>query len=322
MGEKRYLSKLARTFGGTEAPSAGPLPTSLELDTGEEVATQFGPCLVLLSKHPADLSFPDRHRATETVAQAFSLLFGIGPVREGGLRDAGVRTFADLVAHPRYGSEAGRWLASLESGDVPTLYEGVSRRFSASHDLLLHLLAFADPRDLVFLDIETLGLSSLPAFLVGVGHLNEGGLDVRQYFARTLGEEPAVLAALQGALPAQPIVVSYNGKAYDWNHLQARCAYHGLEALPEPVHLDLLFFARRRWGTELLDCSLSVVERAVLGVIRELDVPGEYVPALYQNYLRTGSATALLPVIAHNREDVVTLARLLSALLERVTGSG
>jgi uncharacterized protein YprB with RNaseH-like and TPR domain len=64
------------------------------------------------------------------------------------------------------------------------------------------------------------------------------------------------------------------------------------------------------------------VERAVLGVIRELDVPGEYVPALYQNYLRTGSATALLPVIAHNREDVVTLARLLSALLERVTGSG
>lgn len=322
MKEEQHLAKLARAFGGTGGVPAGPIPAPLELDESEEVATRFGPCLVLSSEHPADLRFPDRLSATETVAQAFSLLFGIGPVREGGLRDAGVRTFADLVAHPRYGLEAGRWLATLESGDVPTLYDGISRRFSASHDLLLHLLAFADPADLVFLDIETLGLSSLPAFLIGVGRLNGGGLAVRQYFARSPGEEAAILTALREELPARPIVVSYNGKAYDWNHLQMRCAYHGLEALVEPVHLDLLFFARRRWGSELLRCSLSEVERAVLRVSRELDVPGEYVPALYGNYLRTGSVAPLLPVLAHNREDVMALARLLSVLLQRVTGHG
>jgi uncharacterized protein YprB with RNaseH-like and TPR domain len=186
----------------------------------------------------------------------------------------------------------------------------------------LHLLAFATPHDLVFLDIETLGLSSLPAFLVGVGRLNADGLHVRQYLARSLAEEPAILAALHEALPSRPIVVSYNGKAYDWNHLLARFAYHGLDPLPEPVHLDLLFFARRRWGSELLDCSLPQVERAVLGMTREVDVPGEYVPICYQNYLRTGSAAPLVPVIAHNREDVVTLARLLSLLVERVTDHG
>ncbi len=64
------------------------------------------------------------------------------------------------------------------------------------------------------------------------------------------------------------------------------------------------------------------MERAVLGVTREVDVPSEYVPICYQNYLRTGSAAPLVPVIAHNREDVVTLARLLSLLLERVTDHG
>lgn len=154
------------------------------------------------------------------------------------------------------------------------------------------------------------------------GRLGEGGLEVRQYLARSLAEEPAILAALRAELPSRPIVISYNGKAYDWNHLQGRCAYHGLGALPEPLHLDLLFFARRRWGQALLGCSLPEVEQAVLGIARELDVPGEYVPSLYGTYLRTGSAELLRPVIAHNREDVVTLARLLSVLLERVTGPG
>lgn len=284
--------------------------------------TLHGRCLALPSAHVAGVALPDRAGAVAAVAQAFSLLFGIGPVREGGLRAAGAQTLADLADHPRYGHEAREWLAALAQGDLATLFDGVSRRLSVSHGLLLHLLAFADPQDLVFLDIETLGLSSLPAFLIGIGRLNEDGLLVRQYFARTLGEEPAVLAALHREISAQPIVVTYNGKAYDWNHLQARYAYYGMEALPEPLHLDLLFFARRRWGTKLLGCSLSTVERAVLGVTRELDVPGAHVPALYGTYLRTGSVEPLLPVIAHNREDVVSLARLLSVLVEQVTSCG
>jgi len=322
MNEERSLAKLTRAFGGAGERPATVAPTEIELGPGDEVATPFGPCLALTSAHPTVLRLPNRARAEEAVAQAFCLLFGIGPVREGGLRAAGIRTFADLVAHPRYGPEAQRWLAALAGGDLPSLYDGISRRFSASHDLLLGLLAFADPQDLVFLDIESLGLSGLPTFLAGVGRLNADGLDVRQYLARSLAEEPAILAALHEALPPRPVVVSYNGKAYDWNHLQARFAYHGLDPLPEPVHVDLLFFARRRWGAGLLDCSLPQVERAVLGVTREVDVPGEYVPICYQNYLRTGSVAPLVPVLAHNREDVVTLARLLSLLLERVTDHG
>jgi len=322
VNEERSLAKLTRAFGGAgERPVTAALPQT-ELGPGEELATTFGPCLALTSAHPARLTFPDRSLAEEAVAQAFCLLFGIGPVREEGLRAAGIRTFTDLVPHPRYGPEAQRWLAALAGGDLPSLYNGISRRFSASHDLLLHLLAFADPQDLVFLDIESLGLSSLPAFLAGVGRLDGAELHVRQYLARSLAEEPAILAALQEALPPRPVVVSYNGKAYDWNHLQARLAYHGLDPLPAPLHLDLLFFARRRWGGEILDCSLPQVERAVLRVTRDVDVPGEYVPICYQNYLRTGSAAPLVPVIAHNREDVVTLARLLSVLLQRVVGSG
>lgn len=320
--EKRYLASLARAFGGAGVAPAIPPAAPPSLGAGEEVATAYGPCLALVSAHPARLAFPDRSLSTEAVAQAFSLLFGIGPVREGGLRAAGARTFADLAAHPRYGSQARGWLSALARGDLALLHDGISRRFSPSHDLLLHLLAFADREDLVFLDIETLGLSSLPAFLIGIGRLSGGGIEVRQYLARTLGEEPAILSALREELPPQPIVISYNGKAYDWNHLRGRCAYHGLGPLPEPVHLDLLFFARRRWGGELRDCSLGEVERAVLGVERELDVPGEHVPALYENYLRTGSAATLRPVIAHNREDVLTLTRLLSVLLDRVTHPG
>jgi uncharacterized protein YprB with RNaseH-like and TPR domain len=318
--DTRFLDKLAQSFGGPgQLPGALPAAASgPDLGPAEELVTPFGPCLRLVSGHAVHLAFPAPALAEGAVAQALSLLYGVGPVREEGLRASGVRTLADLAHHPRHGAEARRWLAALAGRDLPTLYRGICRWYSASHTLLLYLLALASPQELVFLDLESLGLSGLPTFLAGVGRLDGKGLRVHQYLARSLGEEPAILWALLTELPARPFVVSYNGKAHDWNHLQARLAYHGLTPLPEAAHLDLLFFARRRWGRDLADCSLAQVERAVLGLSRAVDVPSAYVPACYQAYLRTGSVAPLVPVVAHNREDVTTLARLLAVLLAEV----
>ena len=49
-------------------------------------------------------------------------------------------------------------------------------------------------RDLVFMDIETTGLSSSPLFLIGIMVWEEGGFRVHQYFARNYAEEAAVIA--------------------------------------------------------------------------------------------------------------------------------
>jgi uncharacterized protein YprB with RNaseH-like and TPR domain len=43
-------------------------------------------------------------------------------------------------------------------------------------------------------------------------------------------------------------------------------------------------------------------------------VPGEEVPGLYHDYVRSGDAYRLVPVFHHNLLDVVTMAGVLRAL--------
>lgn len=290
-------------------------PKGLDLG-GETLSTPYGPCLLLEAEFPLRLSRPDPMEAQARLAQALGLVYGIGPVREARFRALGYTLF-DLVRHPWFGRDAAAWVEALARRDLPRLAQGIARWYSASHPLLLWLAALAEERELIFLDLESLGLSTLPVFLVGVGRVDplRGKLRVRQILARDLGEEMAVLAQTLVELPEKPVVVGYNSKAHDWRQLRARLAYYGIGDLPEPAHLDLLFFVRRLWAA-LGDCSLSHVERRVLGRTRALDIPSELVPLYYEAFLRTRQPRYLWPILAHNREDVVSVALLLGRLWE------
>ena len=79
-------------------------------------------------------------------------------------------------------------------------------------------------------------------------------------------------------------------------------------------HFDVLHFARRRWRDSLATCRLGALETGVLGVDRADDVPGRMVPEFYDTYQRTGNPGPLVPVVEHNRQDLVSLARLFAVL--------
>lgn len=279
--------------------------------------TPYGPCFLLESEQAFALPWPDPVESADRLSRALGLVYGIGPIREQILRAQGYTLF-DLARHPRFGFQARFWAEALSARDLGRLAQGVCRWYSASHPLLLALLGLAVPEELVFLDLESLGLSTLPVFLVGIGRLDpaRGTLRVRQILACDLAQEMAVLAQALADLPPKPLVVGYNSKAHDWRQLQARLAYYGMEGLPEPAHLDLLFFVRRLWAQALGDCSLPQVERKILGRSRALDIPSEYVPLYYEAFLRTKKPHYLIPILAHNREDVVSLAFLLRRILE------
>jgi hypothetical protein len=171
-----------------------------------------------------------------------------------------------------------------------------------------------DPRGLLFLDTETTGLSGgtgTYAFLVGVGRVEAERFVVDQYFMRDFDEEPALLAALTAHLDGARGIVSYNGAGFDVPLLETRFAL-ARRRLPVPEgHVDLLRPARRLWGRLLEDCRLATLEREVLGLAREDDVPGALIPSLYLDWLRTRRAGPLARVFAHNRADVLSLAALL-----------
>ncbi len=176
-----------------------------------------------------------------------------------------------------------------------------------------------DPNRLLFLDTETTGLAGgtgTYAFLVGAGWREDDHFVVTQYFMRDLDEEPALLAALAPVLERAAALVTFNGGGFDLPLLETRFVL-GRRRWPALLpHLDLLRPARTVWTACYDDCRLATLERAVLGLARESDVPGGLIPSLYFDWLRLRRASPLARVFAHNRDDVLSLAALLSWFAE------
>ncbi len=170
----------------------------------------------------------------------------------------------------------------------------------------------------IFLDTETTGLAGGAGtyiFLVGVGYFEGDQFCVRQYFMRDYNEERALLSALNDLLSNFKAVVTYNGKTFDLPLMESRYIMSGMKmSLKDPYHFDLLYPARRLWKRRLESCSLSTVEREILKVIRDDDVPGYLIPEIYFRYLRTKDARAIKQVFEHNLQDILSLVALVSRM--------
>ncbi|OQP74894.1 exonuclease [Xanthomonas phaseoli pv. syngonii LMG 9055] len=183
-------------------------------------------------------------------------------------------------------------------------------------------LAFAkrddavDPMDLLFFDTETTGLAGgtgTRAFMIGVADwvidaAQGSGLRVRQLMMSTMEAESAMLDLFGTWLTPRTVLSSYNGRCYDAPLLKTR---YRLARRGDPIsaldHVDLLFPTRRRYRGTWENCKLSTIERQLLRVVREDDLPGSEAPAAWLSYLRR--------VAEHNHQDVVTLSLLMQRLV-------
>lgn len=165
-----------------------------------------------------------------------------------------------------------------------------------------------------FFDTETTGLAGGTGtwvFLVGVGYYEGAHFVIRQYFLRDYPEETAMLEALHEEFSRFDLLVSFNGKSFDWPLLETRFRLARIKPpLPGAPHLDLLHPSRRVWGGRLPNCKLTSLEGHLMGIERVGDVGGAEIPPLYFDFLRTGNSEPLLGVIEHNRLDILSLAAL------------
>ena len=177
----------------------------------------------------------------------------------------------------------------------------------------------ADPEQWLFLDTETTGLgggSGTYAFLVGIGWWEGGGLEIEQFFMREYSEERSLLFALRERIAEHPVVVTFNGKSFDWPLLETRFRMSRKIAIPTPrAHLDFLHPARNLWRLRLGSVRLSELERHVLGWDRGADLLSGLIPQIYFDYLRGGPPERLVPVLNHNQMDLRGLAALSSRIL-------
>lgn len=185
-----------------------------------------------------------------------------------------------------------------------------------------------DSSQWLFLDTETTGLaggSGMYAFLVGLAWYESGGLQVEQLFMRDFADEHALLETLRGHMAKRRVLVTFNGKSFDWPLLETRFRMtRAIEPRTAAVHLDFLHPARQLWRPRLASVRLAELEREVLRVsqgskldwTRDADVDGAAIPEIYFNFVRTGAAAPLMPVLNHNQMDLRGLAAIATRVLE------
>ncbi len=171
-------------------------------------------------------------------------------------------------------------------------------------------LAQLDVSRALYLDTETTGLSGgtgTVAFLLGLATFDEAGLFVEQLLVRNLGEEAPMLAHAGARIDACSMLVTFNGKSFDMPLLRTRFAMARMPPPKTRPHLDLLHVARRIHRKK---SKLTMLEDRVLGFVREGDVPSGEVSARYLDFLRSGNENALLGVVEHNAQDVISMTAL------------
>jgi len=201
-------------------------------------------------------------------------------------------------------------------GAIPTA--ALSLAFAKRED------AHVQPADLLFFDTETTGLAGgtgTRAFMIGAAdwmvHPQRGpGLRIRQLLIATMAAETAMLRTFASWLEPTTVLCSYNGRSYDAPLLKTR---YRLARQGDPIsgldHVDLLYPTRRRYRGVWENCRLATIERQLLKIVREDDLPGSEAPAAWLGYLRGGDAINLRRVGEHNHQDVVTLAQLMQRLI-------
>lgn len=204
-------------------------------------------------------------------------------------------------SHHRYGD-----VTLAEILDIPTYPAHL-----LSKDERLKSLDF---RKALFLDTETTGLSGGTgtfAFMVGLGFFEEDGFLIHQFFMRDYSEERASLTLLRDVLHSFQFLVTFNGKHYDIPLLETRFILSRIASpIREMPNFDLLYPSRKIWKGAYDNCRLITLESQLLGVERGEDIPSEWIPSLYFEYLQTGDARKIHHVFYHNQMDILSMVAL------------
>jgi uncharacterized protein YprB with RNaseH-like and TPR domain len=186
--------------------------------------------------------------------------------------------------------------------------------YSIASQEIINLTNIGDSKSLIF-DIETMGFSSVPIILIGLAYVNNDKLMIEQYLSRNTKEEPAILDAFVSHLREVDTVITFNGTRFDIPFVEDRLSHHKMEGiLYSKAHHDALPLSRYEWKKKLPNCKLGTLEKHILGIDRKDDVPSRYVPDFYRTYLQQKNVGPLMPIIGHNRQDLITLAKIFSKL--------
>jgi uncharacterized protein YprB with RNaseH-like and TPR domain len=283
--------------------------------SGKVVSNEQGDCYEISSSCISTFKKATYEESKRIIISDLKVLAGIGPVSEQLLKKQGYATVEDLMRHPRWKKQALEYMKIIDNKEVDTIQKLLWQRLPKSHPLLHYLAGFCRDQDFAIIDIETLGLSERPIILLGIAKPTKDHICTSQFLLRDIKDEPGAIWALISKLEPNLSLITFNGRSFDIPYIKQRLAYYGLDAPLENPHFDVLHFTRRALKHKLTDCRLDTVEKYI-GIKRDINIPGALVPHFYETYLKTKNVGPLVPIVEHNKQDLLTLGSLFSKLYE------
>jgi uncharacterized protein len=178
--------------------------------------------------------------------------------------------------------------------------------------------------ELFFFDTETTGLGGgvgNTIFLLGYASVAGDNLVLRQHILPHPGAEVPLYQSFLEQVNYKTLV-TYNGKSFDWPQVKTRhtLVREHVPKLPAFGHFDLFHAARRLWKHKLDRLKLAVVEKDVLGIVREDDIPGYLAPMIYFDFIESKQPDGMLGIIKHNEIDILSLVTLYTHLTFQLCG--
>lgn len=178
--------------------------------------------------------------------------------------------------------------------------------------------------ELFFFDTETTGLgggAGNTIFLLGYAYIEKDEVVVKQHLLPEPGGEVPLYDSFLKSIDYTTLV-TYNGKAFDWPQVKTRHTLirEHVPKLPQFGHFDLLHASRRLWKGELESVKLSIVEKEILGIEREDDVPGFLAPMIYFDFVDTKNVDGIMKIMQHNEDDVLSLIILYTHISFQLLG--
>ena len=291
----------------------------LDIEGSKVIENIHGETLKITRKQKIDFSLKNkREHIKHELASNLKLMPGIGIQTEMKLKNDGYETFYDLLDHPAYSKKAEKLIEKIEKDCFIKEFKLLKRlnKYSDSKNSTLKALNSLDPFNLKFMDIETLGLSSAPIILLGIAEIKGKYIESNQYLLRQKHEEPAVIEAYLSHIDEASVHVTYNGAIFDIPFIKNRARLYRIDCNLNQTHFDLMYPARNLWKDVLPNCKLTTIEEHLFNIKRVDDVPGAYIPDYYRTYLTTRNIGPLIPIIEHNRMDIVSLADFLMKIYE------
>lgn len=288
-----------------------------DIEGSEVIENNSGEALKITNKEKIDFSLDNKDFKKELLCD-LKLIPKIGPATEKKLKEDGYNDISSLLDHEKYCDFAEEAIEMLESDSHWDKFNLI-RKSSTNRGKMLKCAGDLDYDSFKFMDIETLGLSNVPIILIGVAEMDKKGKSITstQYLLKEKVEETAVLEGYLSHIEENSTLVTYNGASFDVPFIKNRCNYYQIENKMHPFHYDLIFYARNLWKDKLPNCKLTTIEKHIFNINRVDDVPGSHIPGYYDTYLKEDNIGPLMPIIEHNRLDIVSLAKFLMKMHEK-----